>query len=224
MRSAHWQITIGGIFGVVQSPIENWQFALRVDADLVPTTTEPNDPALLADATAIQASFQTNMLNKLQGGVRHTYTDIRFIGNDGLQPKNPDGSYKGAVRLLTDGPAGATETPRYPFQTALCVSLNTARSGPRGRGRVFLPPPVYPLSSDGRISLANAQEFTAAFAQVIRDVNGTALDALDGPVCVMSTFGFASPVTSVRVGRSLDTHRSRRADLPEGYSANVLVA
>lgn len=220
---AHYLITWGGVFGSVAAPVERWQFSLKRTGIASTQNAFPTQDVLLTALTALQGSFQSRYLNKLQAGIRHTFTDIRFIGSDGKQPKDAAGAYAGARRLETDGPSGASGLPRYPYQVAVVTSLNTARSGPSGKGRFFLPAPDYPLSNDGRISATDAGGLASTAKDFLGEVNAVTIEAGAGPVSVMSSKGYASPVTSVRVGRVLDTHRSRRSDMLEGFSPNVVL-
>lgn len=219
-KAAHYRLTFGGVFGTKASPFEQWQFGLNVAAG-VPTTVQtfPTDPALLGLMGPIRAAFVNNLLGTRQSGVRFTFLDARFIGSDGKQPRGADGAYVGAARLEFDDLAGATGAPQYPFQIAQVVTLDSNRSGPRGRGRIFLPPPANALESDGRLSAGLAQ---AAVNGVVAVINATNVAFNEVPeaadVSVMSTFGTVSRVERCRAGLALDTHRSRRRNLLESYT------
>jgi hypothetical protein len=227
MRGPHFLVTFLGTFGDANSPLERWQTSLRVNA------SSSDGLALLqskgdAIAAAAHDNFATNIISVSQSGVALIATDVRFIGPDGLQPRGPEGGFVGVGRRDLISPSPATGDPKYPFQIAIVASLNTARAGARGKGRCFLPPPSNSLESDGRISVAAVTGLATRFAAVIGAVNSgfAAAPAPPAPqrVSVMSTFGFASEVTSVRVGRVLDTHRSRRSDQLEGYGPAAGIA
>lgn len=136
-----------------------------------------------------------------------------FIGTDGKYQRDP------IVVDVPDTPGGIVGAPP-PAQTALAVSVGSARRGPTGRGRFYLP--LCGLEVSG----ADLSYSTAA-AIAARDSAKTFLDALNNQpgvdfanvvVVVVSTKGYTSLVNSVRVGRVPDTIRSRRTSLPELYA------
>lgn len=109
------------------------------------------------------------------------------------------------------------ETP----QTALCVSLTTDIVGPRTRGRFYLPMPTVPTSvEDGyRISMASAQNVRDRVVTLIQDLNSETPPAgRTLRVCIASSTGINTEVTGVRVGRVIDTVRTRRNDIDEDYT------
>jgi hypothetical protein len=61
-------------------------------------------------------------------------------------------------------------------------------------------------------------DMQASAAQLITDMgNENGIDVTGQRVVVVSSKGYNSEVTGVRVGRVLDTMRSRRRSLPETY-------
>ena len=120
----------------------------------------------------------------------------------------------------TRGGGGAIN---HPPQDALVVSLMTDRRGATGRGRVFLPRTTHPLQDDYLLSVANVQDVATTFGAYLRDLGAITTGETGSfmtPV-VASTKGYNSAVTAVRVGRAVDTMRSRRRSLNEGYTAPV---
>lgn len=108
--------------------------------------------------------------------------------------------------------------PAAPGQDSVAVSLRTAL--PRGRGHVgrFYPPTGVPAPSDvdGLISAAIATLMATSAASLISSVNTTV--GAGAQVVVFSKIGQSvQPVLNVRVGRVVDTMRSRRAQLSENY-------
>lgn len=108
----------------------------------------------------------------------------------------------------------STSSPHAP-QVALAISLMTsAARGRASRGRFYIPTPAVVVGDDARISSANAETVAAAATEFITDLNA----AMPGwRVGVFSNIGDGQwrPVTRVRVGRVLDTIRSRRASIDE---------
>ncbi|WP_294563738.1 hypothetical protein, partial [uncultured Arthrobacter sp.] len=201
-KTAHYRVTALGVFGTAAAPQERWQTGVNCDEDT--PASQITRAVAEARAQAIFESFAGTILPLLAAPIALVGVDIRKIGADGKQPKNPDGSYAGAGLYYPASSANRTGTPPYPFQVATVASLRTARSGPEGKGRMFLPPPAAALGSDGLLSAANAEALAAAVASWINAVNGQFI----ADVSVMSSKGFASKVTGVQVGRVLDTHRS----------------
>jgi hypothetical protein len=204
---AHRRLTFSGVFGTLAAPYERWSFRLNLGTDI-----EGDDPAVLLDAAAL--GFQQDIASEMKPHVRLTEIKYARIAAGGL--------YSGAPVLKeVNTPGGATFGPIYPPQVALAVSLVTDRRGPTGRGRIYLPAPPHDVqAADGRTAAALAQQTATLFAGFINRLNGP---AGFGDVSIVSTKGYSTKVTGVRVGRVLDTIRSRRTDLPEDYGATVVV-
>lgn len=118
----------------------------------------------------------------------------------------------------TTGVPGQTGNPVHPPQIALVVSLTTERSrGLAHAGRFYIPCPAAPLQQDGRITDSAATFIAQQASSMLNSINA----ALPGDyqVVVASDVreGAIQPVTGVRVGRVLDTVRSRRTSLAEEY-------
>lgn len=108
-------------------------------------------------------------------------------------------------------------------QLSLVISLRTAL--PRGRGhagRFYSPTGNLGVGSDGRISAVAAAGAAAAGAQLVSSINDVVAVGT-GKVVVFSKIAqTVQEVTSVRVGRVIDTMRSRRTSLSEEPSAAPL--
>lgn len=208
----HVRYTFSGVVGSTNTPLEQWSFRLQTGAEAF-----ADDAARLARATAARSVFDNNIRNIMPPEVILTRVRVSQHEAGGLVSRDAGGEYNQADN--TESLAGAAPAGTIlPLQTALCVSLDTTRSGPRGRGRIYLPWPGYALDASHRISVANQTTMANAVAEFIRDLNGLrAIPGANDEVSVFSTFGVASPVVAVRVGRAPDTQRSRRADVPEDY-------
>jgi microcompartment protein CcmK/EutM len=112
-----------------------------------------------------------------------------------------------------------------PFQVALAISLRTARAGPGGRGRFYIPVPAGDtVGADGLMSLAEVTGHRDRAKGFLDQVNADSVAAGFGRLVVASggsiTRGVApalSDVTQVAVGRVFDTIQSRRSVLVEGH-------
>jgi len=136
-----------------------------------------------------------------------------------------DGKYVSPITVLYDFPSvvpgtgGSTPTP----QTSLAVTLTTPIL--RGRahaGRFYLPLPAAEAQSDGVLSPTAAVDASQAASQLVESINAavTGFDVAVESNLGSGTFQF---VTGVKVGRVLDTIRSRRSAFDEDYRATNVV-
>jgi hypothetical protein len=147
---------------------------------------------------------------------------LAIIGADGKYMADPvtrDYSSAGGV------PLDSTTLP----QSACAVSLGTNRRGPTGRGRFFIPmiATVVDQAQFFHTNVAQADGLRDSAATMLNDINNwPGIDVIQASwrVCIASTKGYNSKVNSVRVGRVIDTIRTRRNKLPEAYTATAAVA
>lgn len=150
--------------------------------------------------------------------------EVKFaqIGPDGKYTDDP------VIVNVADTPGGQAGGPVPESmvlpQSALVVSLGTARRGPTGKGRFYLPMPVIDLSPDLLMPVSNRDPVEAAAATFINNINEQpGLDVLNIRVVVASSKGYNTVVNSVRVGRAIDTMRSRRASIDEAYGVPTAI-
>ena len=212
-QPAHVRCTWSGVFGSPATAIEQWSFSLKTAG--LPATID--GPALMARAEALRATYADKVLELVPAAVVCTQTLYAVTGADGKVLRFPDGAYQQG-KLAVEMAGGGSTVGRLPLQTALVVSTNTARPGQTGKGRLFLPLQLSQhIQTDFRIDPEWALLVAQRFAGVVHDVN-----ALGPVVSVVSSKGYSSPVTSVRVGRAPDTMRSRREKVVEGYVLSPL--
>lgn len=203
----HSRLTFSGIYGSTASPFEAWSFRLNLG------------PITVGDVptSALEAARDSWILN-VSGGVgsaaRLTEVKHARIGIDGRYTDEPD-------ILPCDNPGGSPTNIIYPPQIAMCVSLITATRGASGRGRIYIPNPIFQVNGSGLLVETDAQGYATRTATFLGDINAI---GNFGPVVVASTKGFNSVVTEVRAGRVLDTIRSRRRSMDEAYGAEVPVS
>ena len=119
--------------------------------------------------------------------------------------------------------AGTGEVRPIP-QATIVISLMTANArGLAHTGRFYSPAFTGVIESDGRIG--------SSLADLVAEHATTLLNAINDDddtyrVAVVSQVGegHQNHVTHVRVGRVIDTMRSRRTSLPEGYSTGADLA
>lgn len=141
------------------------------------------------------------------------YVKLNQIGTDGRYTSPSDTvEYEYPSKFA----GGSTATNVAP-QVALAVTLRTnARRGRASRGRFYLPMPTATIGSDGRIAAGSATAI-AADVKIMLDSIEEALPGWDLGVVSKVGSGAQKAVTHVDVGRTLDTIRSRRTSIPEGY-------
>lgn len=211
VKPEHVRATWEGVVGSTVAPLEHWSFSLCGPAEVI----DPASPDSTVDdmiAASLKDAYAANIAPLMPTDVVLTGVRLALILDTGKFGKRANGSY---LQGKWDGSVGGELQPQQvPLQSAMCVSLNTARAGATGKGRFFLPFPGMALdASTKRWSAAQAQSGADRGAALVSAV----ADIFTFPVQVVSSKGYMTPVTSVRVGRAPDTMRSRREDLPEGY-------
>lgn len=194
------------------------QFAWTLS--LIPNFSSPTAGPEEVPQAVIDAVTAFHGSGSIANSARLTTLKLNLIG--------PDGRYvdDGDTVLHDFAPPGLPGggQPRHAPQVALAVSLQTART--RGRahaGRFYVPSPTYPIDSTGRISAADAEVMVGNASTLIESLNAALPEFIVGVASDVGTGRFQA-VTNVRVGRVLDTIRSRRSSLPEEYVVGEPVA
>lgn len=147
---------------------------------------------------------------------------LALIGADGKYLADP-------VTRAYAQPGGVAADFKVTPQSALAISLGTARRGATGRGRFFIPMFI------GDCDPADFFRITSAQALLVRDSAATMINDMNNwpgidvivaswRVVVASTKGYNTKVNTLRVGRVIDTIRSRRGALTETYTATAAIA
>lgn len=212
------KLSFSGVFGTAQAPAEIWAWGLTFE----PKATQDSLATRVARCHDAYAQFIAPLMPPY---VVLTRTRLAQVIDAGRVGHAEDGSYLQAddERDLAGGQA---LNVTWPLQTALCVSWSSARPGPTGKGRCFLPMPGFTLSSPSfTIGDNGALATVTAFRSMVNFLNGE--DATGTPIAgasvtmnrhvVASTHGTRSAVTKYRVGHVPDTMRSRRNQLLESY-------
>jgi hypothetical protein len=216
--SPHIRFQCAGQFGPVGGAWEIFSYGLSVGgAGAVSAGAD-----VLEDACQDLIDFHVRQATGISSTARLTSIKAAYV--------QADGTWQGAeaaYEVTGSWPGGAvnngSEMPHAP-QVALAVTLRTASNTPRTRGRFFLPAPAWgSLSADGLVAEVQAGSTAGSVVQLIQALNNQpGFDQGDDRVIVASTFGANTPVTSVSVGRVLDTIRSRRNALREAYVSAVV--
>lgn len=213
----HVRLTFSGVFGSAAVPIEIWSFGLALYA---PELVYAAPAAMTPIASAARGAFFDYLSTTLPSDVSLTRTRAASVLATGHVDQTADGQYIQGddATLVVGGVAAPARSPSV--QDAIVVSLQSGRAGPSGKGRFYLPMTADAVAPvDRRITAAARDDLLGRCVNFVRALN-TIANA--GPVTVMSTKGFASGVSKVRVGRVVDTHRSRRNRLSEDYGTAVV--
>lgn len=202
-------------FGDVFVGTETWQFGLRFAGDGFDGTGQgaytPLLPTQLAEVLDAGGDFVSAAATAIDARVRYLGCKVAPQGVNGLYGENND-----AQEALTASPVnGGSGAGGWP-QLAIVVSTMTERSrGAASRGRFYLPMcGLEPTGNESRISAAQALGIANSAKTLITRLNLAGI----GEAHVMSkTFGVSNPISGVRVGRVVDTMRSRRSSLDEDY-------
>lgn len=204
----HVRLTWRGAFVNGASTVEEWDFSLKTTQPTAPL----DGPALLARATSMADIWTATVAHNMQAQIVLTECIYAVTDGAGKVQRFPDGAYvQGKVAVRAPGSSNVGSF--MPLQTALCVSLGSARPGASGRGRFFLPwQDNTVIGTDFRIDANTTTVVATRAADLVSQVNH-----LGQPVIINSSKGTNSVVNSVKVGRVLDTMRSRREKVPESY-------
>lgn len=190
---------------------DEWSCGLRL-ASTSPSTAI-NDPTALAATAAAVEKFHKAAGTGCHSRAVLTFTKLNLIGEDGKYVDPVTYEY-----VHANVPGGGTSTTPPPQQICLAVSLLTGVSrGPAHRGRFYLPIPVFIAQTDGRISTADQATCKTSATTFLTDLNAVSGNT---DVAVFSRKRLAPAhrlVTSMAVGRVLDTQRRRRNKLLEAY-------
>lgn len=189
---------------------ERFSFGLNLSDPNVDEFFEDGRPE---DVVADVSAFFASPAALINAAAVLTEVKVARIGPTGLYIRDP------FISAVLNVAGGASGNSPYPPQVALAVSLDTDLRGPRGRGRFYLPMPGMAITSTGAIAELDALSVRDAVVGLVNNLNnGPGISTPEPRVVVASSLGGNNDVTSVRVGRVLDTIRSRRTSLSEGYT------
>lgn len=211
----HLRLTFGGTLGQPQVA-EEWSCGLAIGGpgtDL--TLSPPPDVAYEGCVENVGQWFQDDRV----GIARHAR--LQWVK---LALVNAQNRYVGDARM-TEGmnysPSQVGIGAFHPFQTARVITLGTGQRGASKRGRIFAPVPNALVDDEGLTTPESASGCAAATAVFLSNLN----DHFPGTsqVVIASSKGYNTAVTTVSVGRVLDTMRSRRTSLDERYTAPIAI-
>lgn len=215
----HLRVSFSGTMGPAATPAEIFSFNVCLSPP--PSSPVPGR----GDLTTMAAGCSTGLLpllNRISNGAQVRRTRVALVGPEGKVLRDDTGAYlqgdDETVRVGSGGP------PTYPTQIALAVSLVTGTPDAVGRGRFYLPSPINPVGADMRLAEADIPFILGDLRTFLVNVQ-TACNGSPDPVLCVASQGSVSKgiapqnrtVTAIRVGRVLDTMRSRRNQLEEEH-------
>lgn len=211
----HVKLTMSGTLGAQEGSAETWSMSLSLKPSgwFNATDAEGRRLDIVADVKAFWARPSSGIAN------------IARLAQVKFAPIGVNGKYSGDPSIYDFIPIpSAGGAVLHPYPVSLCVSLVTARRGPTGKGRIYLPLPSLAVNDAGLCG-NNAVQGVAVSVQTLLNAlnNAPGLDVTDNEVVVSSSKGYLSVVTGVRAGLVLDTVRSRRRSLLENYGATLPV-
>lgn len=188
--------------------LEGWSCSMHITSDaginlassnfLIPLDAWFVRPESLLSSAAKLTTVKFNEINPVTG----LYT--------GFSAVNPD-------TVVDDTPPVGGNGPGMG-QLSLAVTTTTALKRGRGHAGRFYPPTglLNIGATDGRITSAQASDNAISAATLIRDIN-TVVGAGSRCVVFSKAGQLAQDITGVKVGRVVDTMRSRRTSLLEEH-------
>lgn len=227
--NTHMYLTVlGDAYGAT----EHWQFGLRL-------TDGGVSGQVTADACRpVINTWWANVNNNFSETHRLTSVKCARIDVDGHYPPS-EVAGESFQTPSTPGPVAWSSSQQTIPQNSICLTLTTAV--PRGhasKGRVYLPPQINDVQSDGLLLATDALSIATNFRGLINSLNalsvvgnviiasrGKGVFTYDDKGHRHATFpnpGAQNNVTGVQIGRVVDTQRRRRRSLNESRQSIAL--
>lgn len=209
----HVRVTVSGQLGLTGSGYEKFAWGFAIGGSFI-------SDALADDVVDAVEAYFSDPGTFVHGSAK--MTQVKFASIDA------DGHYVGVPYVVASTVVGGGADTIHPPQVSWCVSVaavpdpgDPITPSGRRRGRWYLPLPVPAIDSatgevSDRSTAATLASNTVAFIEATNA-------AIGGPaIVVASSIDGNHTINQVRVGRALDTIRSRRRDLLEDYAIGVV--
>lgn len=210
----HNLLTIFGDLWDGDDQVDEWAINLRLCGPFA-TAAKPADNPELADAITGWWNG-TAMKSITASGTRILGFKHNAIGTDGTF-ETPEAPNTHTFPTPLDG--NAANTRHMPPQVSLVASLTTPKVGKSYRGRIYLPCPAGTISNRFYVNSSTPGTIATTTAQFLSALNAITEASNGTRVCIVSSKGFYTPVTGVRVGSVYDTQRRRSNALFEQYTS-----
>lgn len=216
----HIRVTAIGRLGTPEADRFSYGFCIAPDNGFIALGDWHGITALQAtDLCDSVRDFHARAATTIDSSAVLEMVKMAHIGADGKYDDDP-------IHRDYSTPGGTGPNVMVLPQTALAISLGTARRGPSGKGRFYIPMPGDAVDAGGgfKMSTALQDQIRGSAQTMLTDVNnwpGADVVSAAWKIVVASTKGYNTKVTGVRVGAIIDTMRSRRNKLDESYNAYV---
>lgn len=216
---SHYRATFKGEFksSATGEPFELWNtsIALRPGGSVSTASMQQIADDLRDDFAAWCSTTESGFA----GNTWFTEVRLDHVGENGRIDQD-------AVFSPVSG-GGATYSPGSAYLPPSCAVVLTLDTGGRGRsrfGRMYLPLLKVLMTNEGTIGEGQQLEILNSCATLLRNMSN--LPGIDGGagIVVASNAGGGAlkDVQSIRVGRVVDTMRSRRRSMDESYRSVTL--
>lgn len=220
----HYRATFSGELGAVGVPVEIFSFGISISGGTGVFLTQPEMGGF---ATALAPAWAA-VAPRLGTNVRCTRIRVASVGPEGLVVRDGTGALVQGDDL-TVRPATGGVPMIFPPQISLAVTTLSNFAGPNGRGRFYLPGPVFGIGADLRLVAGDRDGYLTAAKAFVDAINAGSESKTQGRACVASKgsvlkgiAGGNRTITKVGVGRVYDTIRSRRSALLEQRAELVI--
>jgi hypothetical protein len=207
--------------GVFANTPEEWSFSLKFSRD----NTAGVDATVGEIADEEVTNTITGLINTghFPSTVHHTEWRAYAIGPDGKMEGNP---------LIAVHPTpiqgAAAATPKYPTDSAVCITSEAANRGPARFGRFYLPCVAHALGTDFRLAQADAASLLVVVTDFCKNLSDTIdLEATASAemlnISSVGATGARQTVRNLRLGRVLDRIERRRRSMDEAYEETGVI-
>lgn len=189
--------------------VEDFSFSLNFISDDSATPAPPTVPSGVINACT---TYFANNAAPISQNAKLQVIKLNLIGVDGRYTADETVQHE----LIPPVPGGSSSN--VAPQLALAVSTATAVTrGRASKGRWYLPIPGAPIEPTGVLSTPYQSSALSAATQFVQACN-TALAPWHAGVVSDAGTGAQRTITHLRVGRVMDTMRSRRDKFEESYA------
>lgn len=206
------RLTFGGS---IYADKDIWSNSINFGAtnvDVVPSEWVYYKNVLPTIAPAIEAFFKTTGM--ISSKCTLEWIKLAYIGEDGKYLE--DAVVYDYETAVTGQASGSVEAQR-----SLALTFGSGKNRGAGRfGRIYIPMYAQTVGTDGYISVPNANAIVAAGATLLRALTTAFKDINPGteeitPIVLSDKTEINNPINRVRIGRLVDTMRSRRNKIKE---------
>lgn len=211
----HTLIAFGGkLTDRVSSVVDIWECTIRA-VQLDSHDRPVSNPAGLMNGMADPlATWFTTAANKMSSAASLGYLKVNTIGPDGKYASSGSTNVHDYATGIVGGAA-----PSHPYTESWCYSWGTAiKRGPGARGRIYPPNGTTQFGDSVICTGAEQAAFLTSAQNLLKVINiGDGNSAAGAPVIASRVNATNTIITTIRIGRVVDSQRRRRSAIPENY-------